>query len=381
MQMRTEFAMSILRSRLLAITGLALVAGACVASVPASAAEKTVADGAKAHQMPWGEFKLAPRIVKKLEAGEAANIVVGIEGTGIPIQGAEMRMGMKKGCDNANKELSVACRMVGPVNPDTAQQLSELETLLNSGQVDCLALQPPLPNQFTSIINKYADAGIPVFTLNIDAPNAKRFAFYALKEEQAGAINGEATARLIKAKNVEVKEIAMGSGAPDQPWAQSRMQGFMAGYKTVFPDAKFFNDPKSGIPTGKDFTTQEVLNSVTPFLTAHPEITLFFHTDQGVEGVGDIIRNLKLNGKVFTSGFNVSGAILDSIAEGATLVTIDQGFDNQAQAPVEQCARYLAKGDTPADPLQYLRPIVITQAGGEKELNVEAGRERLKQAH
>ena len=371
--------MTVFRSHALAMASVALAATALSVGAPA-AAEKSVPDAAKTHQMPWGVFKLAPRIVRKLETGEKANIIVGVEGTGIPIQGAEMRIGAKKGCEAAGKTLAADCRIVGPVNPDTAKQLSELETLLNSGQVDCLALQPPLPNQFTGIINKYADAGIPVFTLNIDAPKAKRFAFYALNEIQAGKINGEATARLIKAKGVDVGQIAMGSGAPDQPWAQARMEGFVAGYKSVFPEAKFFNDAKSGIPTGKNFTTQEVLNSVTPFLTAHPEVKLFFHTDQGVEGVGNVVRNLKLGGKVFTSGFNVSGAILDAIDEGITLVTIDQGFDNQAQAPVEQCAAFLSKGETPADPLQYLRPIVITKTGGEAELNVVAGRERLKAA-
>ncbi|MCX5516454.1 substrate-binding domain-containing protein [Kaistia algarum] len=372
--------MSFLRSRLLAMTGLAVVASLSGAVLSAHAAGITVPDSAKTHAMPWGEFKLAPRIVEKLAKGEKANIVVGIEGTGLPIQGAEMRIGTAKGCETANTLLPADCRMVGPVNPDTTAQLAELETLLNSGQVDCLALQPPLPNQFTAIINKYADAGIPVFTLNIDAPKAKRFAFYALNEVQAGTINGEETAKLVKAQGIDVKEIAMGSGAPDQPWAQARMEGFMAGYKSVFPDAKFFNDVKSGIPTGKNFTTQEVLNSVTPFLTAHPEVTLFFHTDQGVEGVGNVIRNLKQGGKVFTSGFNVSGAILDSVGNGTTLVTIDQGFDNQAQAPVEQCAKFLATGETPADPLQYLRPIVITQKGGDAQIDVDAARARLKAA-
>lgn len=372
--------MSFLRSRLLAMTGLAVVASLSGAVLSAHAAGVTVPDPAKTHTMPWGEFKLAPRIVEKLAKGEKANIVVGIEGTGLPIQGAEMRMGTAKGCETANTMLPADCRMVGPVNPDTTQQLAELETLLNSGQVDCLALQPPLPNQFTAIINKYAAAGIPVFTLNIDAPKAKRFAFYALNEVQAGTINGEETAKLVKAQGIDVKEIALGSGAPDQPWAQARMEGFIKGYKSVFPDAKFFNDAKSGIPTGKNFTTQEVLNSVTPFLTAHPEVTLFFHTDQGVEGVGNVIRNLKLGGKVFTSGFNVSGAILDSVGAGTTLVTIDQGFDNQAQAPVEQCAKYLTTGETPADPLQYLRPIVITQKGGDAQIDVDAARARLKAA-
>jgi ribose transport system substrate-binding protein len=370
-----------LRNRLFAMTSLGLIAGLSCWAAPGLAAGVAVPSSARTHAMPWGEFKLAPRIVKKLAAGEKANIVVDVEGAGIPIQGAEMRIGMARGCKNANQLLPADCRTVGPVNPDLTKQLSELETLLNSGQVDCLALQPPLPNQFTGIINKYAAAGIPVYTLNIDAPKADRFAFYALNEVQAGKINGEETARLVKARNIDVKEIAMGSGAPDQPWAQARMEGFMEGYKSVIPEAKFFNDVKSGIPTGKNFTTQEVLNSVTPFLTAHPEVTLFFHTDQGVEGVGDVIRNLNLSGKVFTSGFNVSGAILDSISSGATLVTIDQGFDNQAQAPVEQCAKFLANGETPADPLQFLRPIVITDKGGDSTIDVAAGRARLKAAN
>lgn len=360
---------------------IALTAVAGLAVNPALAEEKTVPDKVQSREFSWGTFKLAPRIIEKLKAGEKPNVVVDIEGTGIPIQGAEMRIGMQRGCDNAAAAgTPVNCRITGPVNPNTSQQLAELETLLNSAQVDCLAIQPPLPNQFINIINKYVDAGIPVYTLNIDAANAKRFAFYALNEVNAGEINGEATAQLIKKNGVQVNEIAMGSGAPDQPWAQSRMEGFITGYKKVFPDAKFFNDAKSGIPTGKNFTTQEVLNSVTPFLTANPQITLFFHTDQGVEGVGNVIRNLNLTGKVYTSGFNVSGPILDAIDGGTTLVTIDQGFDYQAQAPVEQCAKFLATGETPDDPLQHLRPIVITKAGGENQIDTQEGRERLKRA-
>lgn len=58
-----------------------------------------------------------------------------------------MRIGMKRGCDKAAAEGRAAeCRLTGPVQPDTAKQLSELETLLSAGQVDCLAIQPPLPN-------------------------------------------------------------------------------------------------------------------------------------------------------------------------------------------------------------------------------------------
>lgn len=356
-----------------ALLSAAACAVACTTAV--NAADKATAD-----KPAFGDFKVAERIKSRITSGQPVRVVLDVAGTGIPIQGPAMRIGMERGCEAEQLTLKSECRNVGPVNPNPAQQLSELETLLNSGEVDCLALQPPLPSQFNNIVNRYADAGIPVFTLNIDTPNAKRIAHFALNEEQAGEINGKATAELIKAKGVKVDTVAMGSGAPDQPWAQSRMKGFAAGYTSIFPDAKFFSDYKKALPTGKNFTTQEVLNSVTPFLTANPDVTLFFHTDQGVEGVGNIIRNQKLVGKTYTSGFNVSGPILDAIDTGATLVTIDQGFDNQAEAAVRACIRYLKDGKAPVDPLQYLSPIVITKAGGAEQITAEQAKERLRAA-
>jgi ABC-type sugar transport system substrate-binding protein len=336
----------------------------------ASAPSHVVAAEVLTHNFAWGNFTLAPRIVDKLKAGQKLNIVDDIQGTALPIMGAEMRIGMQRGCDAAQSRLPLNCRLTGPVTTNAGAQLAELETLLNGNQVDCLGLQSPLPDQYVDVINKYVAAGIPVFTFNNDA----------LSEKQAGSINGAQTAQLIKSQGLKINTIAMGSGQPSGPWAQNRMAGFEEGYKTVFPNAKFFNDSKSGIPTGDNFTTKEVLNSVGPFLQAHPDVNLFFHTDQGVEGVGLIIKNQKLTGKVWTSGFNVSGPILDSIDSGSTLVTIDQGFDNQAEAPVNACVDYLTTGSTPTAPLQYLKPIVITKAGGDGLQTPAEARVRLQQA-
>lgn len=345
-----------------------------------SAASHSVSPAVLTHTFPWGKFTLAPRIVDKLKSGAKINIVDNIDGTAIPIQGAEMRIGMQRGCVSNQSRLPINCQLTGPVTTDVGAQLAQLQTLLNGNQVDCLGLQSPLPDQYVNIINKYVAAGIPVFTFNNDVPNSKRFAFYALNELQSGSINGQETANLVKSEGLQINTIAMGSGAPSAPWAQERMAGFEAGYKSVFPNAKFFNNSKSGIPTGNDFTTQEVLNSVGPFLQAHPNVNLFFSTDQGVEGVGLIIKNNNLSGKVWTSGFNVSGPILDSIDAGNTLVTIDQGFDNQAEAPVNACVNYLTSGAVPSNPLQYLKPIVVTKTGGPGLQTTSAARSRLLQA-
>lgn len=376
----------VLKNRKLAtllVVGAVLLTTACSSgsSSTSSEATKEVAAEVLTHTFSWGDFTLATRIADKLKAGETMNVVVDIQGTAIPIFGAQMRAGMIRGCDAEQARLNIECRLAGPVTTNSTSQLAELETILNGGNVDCLALQSPLPDQYVDIINKFVDAGIPVFTMNNDVPNSKRFGFYALSEQEAGAINGAQTAQLVKSRGLKIDTIAMGSGQPAGPWAQQRMAGFEEGYKSVFPDAKFFNDSKSGIPTGDNFTTKEVLDSVGPFFQAHPKVNLFFHTDQGVEGVGQIIAKNNLGGKVWTSGFNVSGPILDSIDQGNTLVTIDQGFDNQGEAPVRACVDYLAAGTAPSDPLQYLKPIVITKDGGEGLQDPATARARLEEAN
>jgi ABC-type sugar transport system substrate-binding protein len=340
--------------------------GAAIVAAPftaASAAEVNVPQAAQQVQMPWGEFKLAPRIINSLKEGKPANIIVDVMATAIPRMGTEMRAGMERACGETVNGMAMSCDLVGPINTDPNQQLSQLETLLASEGVDCLVLQTPLPGQFVRVIDKFVDQGIPVFTFNIDVDKSKRFAFTALNEEEAGRVNGVETAKLVKAKNLAIDTVAVASSAPDQAWARSRMKGFIAGYKEVIPDAKFFNDADKAVPTGLSYSVKETLTTMTPFLTAHPEVNLVFHSDQSVEGVSEVIRNLKLQGKVFTSGFNVSRGILSSINDDVTLVTIDQNYAAQTNTGVNQCAAFLTAGDLPKEQLNFIPPVVISKDG------------------
>lgn len=344
----------------------------------AYAAGVNVPQSAQQAKMPWGEFKLAPRIVASLKDGKPANVTVDVMATAIPRMGTEMRAGMERGCASSAGGLAMNCNLVGPINTDPNQQLSQLETLLASESVDCLVLQTPLPGQFVRVIDKYIDQGIPVFTFNIDVDKSKRFAFTALNEEEAGRINGVETAKMVKAKNLSIDTVALASSAPDQAWARSRMKGFVAGYKEIIPQAKFFNDPARAVPTGLSYSVKETLTTMTPFLTAHPDVNLVFHTDQSVEGVGEVIRNLKLQGKVYTSGFNVSRGILSSIIDGVTLVTIDQNYAAQTNAGVKQCAAFLSKGEVPADPINFIPPVVISKDGADGSLKADAALKDLQ---
>jgi ABC-type sugar transport system substrate-binding protein len=368
------------RAQLVVMVVLAVGVAACgsAASPGAGTGTSKIADAAKTHTFSWGTFKLAQRIIDKAASGQALNVVVNNQGVAIPVFGAEQKIGTDRGCAADQAKLKIACRLTGPASTDATAQLAELETLLSSGQVDCLGIESPTPDAFVDIINKYVAAGVPVYTQNTDVPNSNRFAFFALNERASGNADGVATANLVKSKGYTIDTIGMGSGGPEAPWAQDRMGGFEAGYKTVFPDAKFAQDEKTGLPTGKDYTTEEVVSSVGPYLAGNPNVNLFFHTDQGVEGVGLVIKDKNLTGKVWTSGFNVTLQLLDLMDAGIVLVTINQGFDNQAEAAVNACVNYLTTGDTPADPLAYLQPIIITKDGGTGQQSSADARAHLK---
>lgn len=331
------------------------------------------------HDFSWGTFALADSVQQRIESGQPLRIVVSVQGTGVPVFGAQQRTGMESACEDNETGLTVECRLAGPATTNAAQQLSELETLQSSSQVDCLVLQTP-DDTFTSIVNRYVDGGIPVFTENTDLPDSNRFAFYALDEAAAAESNGQITASIVSADGLNIDEVAMGSGAPTAAWAQQRLTGFTTGYTGEVPEAAFANQPDDALPTGQNFTTQEVIDSVGPYLAAHPDVNLFFHTDQGVEGVGDVIKSQGLTGQVFTSGYNVSGPILDMIDTGEILLTIDQGFDNQAAAGVQGCLDYLSDGTVPSDPIQFLEPIVVTKDGIDGTMNVTEAKARLEAA-
>ena len=328
------------------------------------------------HDFDWGTFTLNSDTAEKAAAGEELNIVVGVSGTAIPIFGAAVRTGMERACEAAQSRIDVNCSLVGPAQPSVVDHVAMLDALLAAGDVDCLALQSHPPEGLVDLVNNYVAAGIPVFTYNTDIEASNRFAFFALQEVAAAAINGRVTAELVQAQGLDVHQVAMGSGLPNDQWARQRMEGFTKGFTEVFGDAEFFNDVDSGLPTGENFTTQEVLDSVGPFMLANPDVNLFFHTDQGVEGVGQVIQNQDRVGEAWTSGFNVSDPILDLIDAGAILVTVDQGFDNQSELATTACVNLLADGELPDSERPELNPIVITADGGEGRESTDDARAR-----
>ena len=312
-------------------------------------------------ELPWGTFTLADSIADKLANDGEFNFVLSIEGTAIPIFGAAMDEGWSRGSGEVAAEhgVDISARTIGPLQTDIPAQVAEIDSLIDAGQIDCLAFEAHEPGPYVDIIAKAVDAGIPVFGVNADSPDSKRFAFYALDELSAGTLAGTLTGEWAVANGIALEKAGLLTGSVEGPWAQNRMKGFIAGISAVLPDLEFVNGPNTDIESqGWDPPQQYAASEA--WILGHPDVDIIFHTDQGVEFVAKVIADQGLAGDMYTSGFNMNPAIADFIREGIVVVTMVQGFSNQAYNGAKACGDFMFKGEFDTGHV-ILDPLAATQ--------------------
>jgi ribose transport system substrate-binding protein len=334
-----------------------LVAGGGVQQV-AHGAQNAATGPSHVVHFSWGTFKLAPRISSKLKSGGTLNYVLSIEGTGIPIFGAAMKAGFDRGIAKDSRRHPIHGSVIGPISTDVPTQVSQINSLLGANQIDCLTFEAHAPGPYVGVINKAMSQGVPVFGVNADSPQSHRIGFYALNEQAAGAVAGKITGLLIKQKHLKVSKAALLTGAPEGPYAQHREIGFMQGLRQEVPGVSFVNSVQTAL--GTTYAQATVYSTSRSFITGHSNVQLLFHTDQGVELVGKAIKDLHLTGKVWTSGFNLSPAIIDEINGGQILTSIGQGWNKQEEAGVHACTQFILNGTVPQS-INYLQPVPVTK--------------------
>lgn len=334
------------------------------AESPAGETESPTAEGAAEGGAPLsaefesGPFELAPRIADKLESADPLSFVLSIEGTGIPVFGAAMSAGWERGSAAVAEDHPVENRVIGPVNTDIPAQVAEIQSLLSANQVDCLAIEAHEPGPYIDVINQAMESGVPVFTVNADSPESNRIAFYALEEESAGFTAGEIVGQWAQDNDVALEQAALMTGSVEGPWAQARMRGFVEGLHSVLPDVEFINSPTSDIES-QGFESADVFASARAYLIGNPDVDLVFHTDQGVEPLGQAIQDLEISEQTYAAGFNISPGIIELIEAGDIVVSVGQGFSNQAEAGALACGDFLLTGEYEEGHV-VLEPVPVT---------------------
>jgi len=335
---------------------LAMLVVTCVSfAAPTAGPPSTV-------KLPSGTFTLSSTIRNKVNGKQSLNFVLSIEGTGIPIFGPAMADGWKKGVSEVESKYGVKLheQVIGPVNTDIPTQVSQINSLLKAGQVDCLAFEAHAPGPYVGVVNQAMKMGVPVFSVNADSPSSRRIAFFGPDEFAGGETAGKVVGQWAKKNHISLTTAALMTGSVEGPWAQNRMKGFIKGITSIIPSIKFVNSPTSGIES-QGFTQATVYADAKAYLQGHPQVQLVFHTDQGVEMVAKAINDLHLKNKVYAAGYNIDPPIASYVKNGLVVVTMVQGFARQAEAGAKACGDFLYAGKYQTGHV-VIPPEAVTQA-------------------
>ncbi len=300
-------------------------------------------DGAPlAVKRDWGTFKLADRIAEKIKKGEPINYVFSYQASGIPLFSPQYKAGFEMGCKIGKDIYPMECAAIAPVQNDPNQQVSQIESKLAAGEIDCISIEPVSSDAMTAITNKLMDQGIPVFTAGVTS-RGHEFTNFTQIPDKEGHTAAEAVLKWIKDNNkADIKVFAVSGGDPTQFWAQGRMKGFEDGIKAAIPDAKFVTTAANGLNTS--YEPAKTFDVYRSFLTANPDVQFIQNVDIGAEHADRAIESLGLTGKVFTIGWNSSKGQLDAIEKGIQVAQLDQRWPDQAAFGGPACAQFLKNG-------------------------------------
>lgn len=325
----------------------------------AAPAPETLKDG--------NTFTLNPKIAEKVAKGEPINYVISYGSKSIPLFSQQYLIGYEDTLPIANSILPMEGADVSPSTPgqDVSAQIAGIQALLDTGQIDCLSIQPLDDVSMTDITNKAMEQGIPVFTVGVTS-NANEFANFTQVSYDEGKQAAQIVIDWMAETGNDLKVFAVSGGDPSASWAQGRMSGFIDGITEGVPDAEFVNGPSDAVVTTYD--PAGTYDAYKAFLTGNPDVQFIENVDIGAEHANRAIQDAGRDGEVFTIGWNLSEGQFKGIEDGVQVAALDQAWSQQAGYGALACATFLKDGLVMPN-TQQLIPVNAE--------NVDAAREEL----
>jgi ribose transport system substrate-binding protein len=216
------------------------------------------------------------------------------------------------GLRRAGAEMHVKVDMVGPERYDAKGEQQAFEEAV-ADKPSGILISPADPNLMTADIDSALQAGIPVLTLDSDAPKSKRLFFIGSDNYAAGRLGGQLLVKLLGGKgNVVIFTY------PGQTNLVDRQQGYESVFDS-YPDIKIVQtvdiqgEAAIAYQTAKDLLTSKT--KVNAFVcleaVACPE-------------VGEAVKDTNTAGKVTIMATDTDQRTLNWIQQGLVAATIAQ---------------------------------------------------------
>lgn len=244
--------------------------------------------------------------------GYSKEIHIAVIGKSVHPYWAEVELGVKK----AAQDLGIRATFFVPQKEDIPAQLAQIESFIAMG-VDGIAVAPSDPTAIAPAIEKAMAKGIPVITLDTDAPQSKRLVYIGTDNYSAGKTAGEVMAQLL---GIRGGKVAIGTGSLTAMNSLERMKGFMDG---IAKNKRIVVVTKPALCDFED--TGRAVTLAEQELLTYPDLKGFFGV-YAINGpaAAKAIKSAGKTGQVLVVCFDTTPEHMQYIKEGAIAATVGQ---------------------------------------------------------
>jgi simple sugar transport system substrate-binding protein/ribose transport system substrate-binding protein len=277
-------------------------------------------------------FAVADRIKKQVEDGDKLRVVVSYHDPSLAFAAP-----VKKGVEQAAKDLDVDASFVGPAGGDADQQVNQIETLLAQGNLDGLAISASSNDALTPVVNRAVAQGVPTISFNTDNPGSKQLGFVGQDLKESGKVEAKELITALDGKKGKVVVFSVDTGAG---WSSDRFAGFKEG---MAADSGI--ELVGPIDTGNE--PQEAYNKVENTMRANKDAVAIASMDCcSFTAAQRWAKENGEQGKMIVVGHDVLPETVKAIKSGVAEFTLSQNPYKQGYEAVKTLVESL-RNDTP----------------------------------
>lgn len=217
-----------------------------------------------------------------------------------------------QGLSHAAAEMKVKSQVQGPDNHDPQGEHDAFKRAV-AQKPSGILVSATDASILTPDINAALEQGIPVITIDADAPDSKRLFFVGTDNYNAGLLGGKMTAKLLNGKgNVVIFTI------PSQVNLKDRLQG----YQAAFAD---HTDVKVSQVVDMNGNSDIAFDNAKKLLDAKSKVDAFICLEAlSCPAVADVVNRANMGGKVTIVAMDTDPGTVDWINKGVISATIAQ---------------------------------------------------------
>jgi ribose transport system substrate-binding protein len=216
------------------------------------------------------------------------------------------------GGQDAAKNLGVTWEYTGPADFDTPAQVTALEQIIPTKPAG-LVIAALQPDAITPAINKAIEAGIPLVTVDTDAPASKRMTYLGTENYSAG--------RTMAKTMLEVLAGAPGKVGLASVPGQFNLEERIRGIKDEF--AVTGNAEVVTVVDDKN-DDAATADAIVAMLQANPDINLIGTINAVGAGAAAALRQTNNIGKIKAVTFDITEPIIAALEDGSIQATMVQ---------------------------------------------------------